>query len=130
MQFYIYYSTIPYKSVFTLKVQTNIDGFKKNKHDYHYYLGEDLSNFRYPDDELLMKGKVFSRREFDIISLLEKGQSMWTDRWKVIPEPEYGEHAPKEYSQEIRKSKYDGIDLWAQRDWIALTWIQGSSSKF
>ena len=75
MQFYIYYSTIPYKSVFTLKVQTNIDGFKKNKHDYHYYLGEDLSNFRYPDDELLMKGNVFSRREFAIIKLLEKGHN-------------------------------------------------------
>jgi len=75
MQFYIYYSTIPYKSVFTFKVQTNIDWFKQHKHGYHYYLGEDLSNFRYPDRELLMKGPVFSRREFDIISLLEKGHS-------------------------------------------------------
>jgi DNA-binding CsgD family transcriptional regulator len=75
MQYYIYYSTIPYKSVFTIKVQTNIDWFKKHKHGYHYYLGEDLSYFSYPDRELLMKGPVFSRREFDIISLLEKGHS-------------------------------------------------------
>jgi hypothetical protein len=75
MQFYIYYSTIPYKSVFTFKVQTNIDWFKKHKHGYHYYLGEDLSNFRYPDVELLTKGNVFSGREFDIIKLLEKGHS-------------------------------------------------------
>jgi DNA-binding CsgD family transcriptional regulator len=75
MQFYIYYSTIPHKSVFTFKVQTNIDWFKMRKHGYHYYLGEDLSNFRYPDRELLMKGNVLSTREFDIIKLLDKGNS-------------------------------------------------------
>jgi DNA-binding CsgD family transcriptional regulator len=75
MQFYIYYSTIPYKSVFTIKVQTNIDKFKHHKNGYHHYLGEDLSYFRYPDVDLLMKGAVFSRREFDIIHLLEKGLS-------------------------------------------------------
>jgi hypothetical protein len=74
-QFYIYYSTVPYKSVFTLKVHTNIDWFKKHKHGYHYYLGDDLSNFRYPDKELLMIGNEFSRREFDIIKMLEKGLS-------------------------------------------------------
>jgi hypothetical protein len=74
-QFYIYYSTKPYKSVFTFKVHTNIDWFKKRKHGYHYYLGDDLSNFRYPDHELLMKGNVFSRREFEIIEMLEKGHS-------------------------------------------------------
>jgi DNA-binding CsgD family transcriptional regulator len=75
MQFYIYYSTIPYKSVFVLKVHTNINWFKKRKHGYHYYLGDDLSNFRFPDNELLMKGNVFSRREFDILQLIEKGHS-------------------------------------------------------
>jgi DNA-binding CsgD family transcriptional regulator len=75
MQFYIYYSTIPYKSVFTFKVQTNIDWFKMHKHGYHYYLGDDLSNFRYPDHELLTIGNVFSNREFDIIKLLEQGNS-------------------------------------------------------
>jgi len=75
MQFYIYYSTIPYKSVFTLKVQTNIDWFTKQKHGYHYYLGQDLSNFRFPDAELLKIGNLFSRREFDIINLLEKGHN-------------------------------------------------------
>jgi DNA-binding CsgD family transcriptional regulator len=72
-QFFIFYSTIPYKSVFTLKVQTNIDWCKKYKNGYHYYLGEDLSYFRYPDMELLSMGNVFSKREFDIIQLIEKG---------------------------------------------------------
>jgi DNA-binding CsgD family transcriptional regulator len=75
MQFYIYYSTIPYKSVFAVKVQTNIDRFKMHKHGYHYYIGTDLSNFRYPDLALLNLGNGFSTREFDIINLLEKGHS-------------------------------------------------------
>jgi DNA-binding CsgD family transcriptional regulator len=74
-QFFIYYSTVPYKSVFTIKVHTNIDWFVKRKLGYHYYLGEDLSNFRYPDREMLIQGNVFSRREFDIIKMLEKGLS-------------------------------------------------------
>jgi hypothetical protein len=74
-QFFIYYSTVPYKSVFTLKVHTNIDWFKKHKHGHHFYLGDDLSNFRYPDKELLTIGNEFSRREFDIIKMLEKGHN-------------------------------------------------------
>jgi DNA-binding CsgD family transcriptional regulator len=73
MQFFIYYSTSPNKSVYILKVQTNIDSFKKYRHGFHYYLGNDLTNFRYPDRELLMKGSVFTKREFDIIKLLAKG---------------------------------------------------------
>jgi DNA-binding CsgD family transcriptional regulator len=75
VQFYIYFSNYPYKSVFTIKVHTNVDWFIKHKQGYHYYLGDDLSNFRYPDVELLTKGNVFSRREFDIVDLLEKGHS-------------------------------------------------------
>jgi DNA-binding CsgD family transcriptional regulator len=75
MQFFIFYSSVPYKSVFTLKVQTNIDRFRNSKHRNHYYLGTDLSNFRYPDPDLLMIGPFYSRREFEIISLLEKGHN-------------------------------------------------------
>ena len=75
MQFYIYYSTLPYKSVFVFKVHTNINWFKTHKHGCHYYLGDELSNFRFPDNELLMKGNIFSRREFDILQLIEKGHS-------------------------------------------------------
>jgi len=75
MQFYIYYSTLPYKSVFAIKVQTNIDWFKKRNHGHHYYLGESLSNFRCPDQELLMIGNAFTKREFEIIILLERGHS-------------------------------------------------------
>jgi DNA-binding CsgD family transcriptional regulator len=38
-------------------------------------LGTNLSWFRYPDDEMLMKGNIFSSREFEIIRLIESGLS-------------------------------------------------------
>jgi hypothetical protein len=75
MQLYLYYDTIPYKSVYLLKLHTNIDWFRKLKHGYHYYLGNDLSYFRYPDDKLLKTGNIFSQREFEIIRLIESGLS-------------------------------------------------------
>jgi DNA-binding CsgD family transcriptional regulator len=74
-QFFFYYSELPYKSVFAFKVHTNIDWYKKHKSGHHHYLGEDMSNFRYPDMELLKVADVFSKREFDILHLLEKGYS-------------------------------------------------------
>jgi hypothetical protein len=74
-QFYMYYSEVPYKSVFVFEVHTNIDWCKQHKCCFHYYLGEDMSNFRYPDKELLRIENIFSKRELDIIHLLEKGYS-------------------------------------------------------
>jgi DNA-binding CsgD family transcriptional regulator len=73
IQGYMYFTTIPYKTVFYLKIHTNIDGFKKIKHGFHYYIGKDLSLFRYPDQELLNLGNVFSDREFEIIKLIGSG---------------------------------------------------------
>lgn len=75
MQNYLFYSSIPYKTVFFLKVHTNIDWCKKIKHGYHYYIGNDLSYFRYPDKEMLQMGNVFTKREFEIIKLIEEGLS-------------------------------------------------------
>lgn len=75
MQLYLFYSTIPYKSAFLLKIHTNIDKLRKIRHGYHYYLGEDLSYFRYPDEELLQTGNIFSDREFEIIRLVGSGLS-------------------------------------------------------
>jgi len=66
-QYFIYYSEVPYKSVFIFELHTNIDWYKKHKSGHHYYLGEDMLNFRYPDEELLKIADVFSKREFDII---------------------------------------------------------------
>ena len=36
-------------------------------------MGNDLSYFRYPDEELLMTGNIFSDREFEIIKLIQEG---------------------------------------------------------
>jgi DNA-binding CsgD family transcriptional regulator len=73
MQNYLYYSETPHKSVFLIKVHTNVDWCKKVKHGFHYYLGTDLSNFRYPDEEMMKISHPFSRREFEIIKLAELG---------------------------------------------------------
>jgi hypothetical protein len=72
-QSYLFYYEMPHKSVYLLQVLTNIDSFKKRKHGYHYYIGNDLSYFRYPDDDLLMTGNDFTKREFEIIKLIQKG---------------------------------------------------------
>ena len=74
-QCFIFYSEVPYKSVFVFEVHTNIDWYKKHKSGHHCYQGEDMLNFRYPDEELLKVADVFSKREFDILHLLEKGYS-------------------------------------------------------
>ncbi len=74
-QLYLYYSEIPYKSVFVIKVHTNIEGFKKNKQGIHFYEGNDTSLFRYPDKELLMTGNPLSEREIEIVGLIEAGLS-------------------------------------------------------
>ena len=75
IQSFIYCSPIPYRTVFYLKIHTNIDSFKKIKLGYHYYIGNDLTLLRYPDDELLSIGHAFSDREFEIIKLIELGMS-------------------------------------------------------
>jgi DNA-binding CsgD family transcriptional regulator len=75
LQNYLFYTTIPYKTVFFLKIHTNIDWFKKIKNGYHYYIGNDLSFFRYPDEKMLMTGNVFTDREFEIIRLIGSGLS-------------------------------------------------------
>ena len=43
------------------------------KQGCHYYVGTDFSNFRYPDHELLELGHIYSEREFEILSQVEKG---------------------------------------------------------
>jgi DNA-binding CsgD family transcriptional regulator len=75
IQGYMYFTSLPYKTVFYLKIHTNIRGFKKIKHGFHYYIGNDLSFLRYPDEELLNLGNVFSDREFEIIKLIESGMN-------------------------------------------------------
>jgi hypothetical protein len=74
-QCYLFYSEIPHRTVYDLQIHTNIDWCKKIKHGYHYYIGNDLSYFKYPDEELLQIGNIFTKREIQIIKLIESGLS-------------------------------------------------------
>jgi hypothetical protein len=62
IQCYLFFTEVPYKTVFILQVVTDISWFKKDKHGYHFYVGKDPSYFRYPDEKLLLTGNVFSAR--------------------------------------------------------------------
>jgi DNA-binding CsgD family transcriptional regulator len=68
-----FYSETPTRTVYVLLVLTSLSSFKLEKHGYHYYQGNDPAMFRYPDDELLKTGHVFSDREFEIINLIAHG---------------------------------------------------------
>lgn len=72
-QCYIFYSPVPSPVVYDLQVYTNIDSFKSTKNDFHLYLGDDLSLFRFPEEDLLKIGPGLSNREFEIIRLVESG---------------------------------------------------------
>ena len=73
VQCYFFYSRIPNETVYMININTDISWYKKIKHGFHYYMGNDLSYFRYPDEELLMTGNIFSDREFEIIKLVQQG---------------------------------------------------------
>jgi DNA-binding CsgD family transcriptional regulator len=74
-QCYLFYGDIPHKTVYLLQVHTNIDWYNKFKQGFHYYLGNDLSLFKYPDEALLKMGNDLTKREFEIIKLVESGLS-------------------------------------------------------
>jgi DNA-binding CsgD family transcriptional regulator len=72
-QGYLTYSEAPYPSVFLVMVHTDIGNIAQIKHGYHFYAGPDESFFRYPDNEMLMTGNVFTDREFEIIKCIADG---------------------------------------------------------
>ena len=74
-QCFLFYSKIPYESTFLILVITDISGFEKIHKGFHYYIGNDSKVFRFPDEELLSTGIVFSHTEFRIIELIEQGLS-------------------------------------------------------
>jgi len=73
-QLYFMYSE-QFHTVLLFQVHTNIDYLKMRNHGYHYYVGNDFSNFRFPDKELLAIGNPLSDREFEIVKLIESGLS-------------------------------------------------------
>ena len=74
-QCYMFFSPIPHKSVYYLQVNTNIDWFTMHRDAFHYYVGDDVSLFRFPNDELLNMGHHLTHREFEIIKMISKGLS-------------------------------------------------------
>lgn len=74
-QCYLFYSSLPYKTVYLLEVHTNIDWYKNIKNNYHYYIGYDISFFRLPDEELLKVGHNLSEREYEVVKLISVGLS-------------------------------------------------------
>ena len=73
LQIYLFYSSAPIETVYTFNVYTNVDSHKKLKKHYHYYSGTNLSYFKFPDEELLSIGNIFTKREFEIIKMIELG---------------------------------------------------------
>ena len=88
IQFCVFYRKLPYESVFFIKVHTNIDWCTKLKYGYHFYTGNDLSYFRYPDKEMLMVGVPFSNRELEIIHLIESGLNSYQIAEKLFLSPQ------------------------------------------
>jgi DNA-binding CsgD family transcriptional regulator len=72
-QCYLVYSELPYRSVFVVIVNTDISEIAKMKHGYHFYAGRDASYFRFPDYGLLMRGNLFTNREYEIINCIAEG---------------------------------------------------------
>ncbi len=72
-QGYIFYSEIPHKTVFLILVMTDLTRFQISEKGHHYYVGNNLNLFRYPDAELLKIGNEFSAREFEILMLIAEG---------------------------------------------------------
>lgn len=74
-QSYLFYSGIPCKAVYMIQVITNVSWCKKINKDGHYYAGDDISLFKFPDENLLCMGSILSTREIEIVKLIAKGLS-------------------------------------------------------
>jgi len=74
-QCYMFFSPIPHKSVYYIQVNTNIDWYKMKKDQFHYYVGDDISLFKFPDEDLLSMDHHLTKREFEIIKLISEGHS-------------------------------------------------------
>ena len=75
IQAYVFKTMNPDKNVYGINVHTDISWFNKKIYGFNNYIGLDLSYFRFPDEELIMEGCVFSKREFEILKLIKEGYS-------------------------------------------------------
>jgi hypothetical protein len=72
-QCYMFFSEIPHNTVYYIQVNTNIEWFKKKKDAFHYYVGNNISLFEFPNEKLLDLGHHLTSREFEIIKMISKG---------------------------------------------------------
>jgi DNA-binding NarL/FixJ family response regulator len=72
-QYYLFYIESPLKTVYAIHLLTDADWCKNLKKQFHYYAGTDLSLLKYPDEELMKMGNIYTKREFEIIKLIELG---------------------------------------------------------
>jgi len=73
MQGYVFPRVTPVKTTYCIFVTTDISWFGNIKHGYHYYIGDDMSYFRIPDEELILTGCIFTAREMEILKLIRQG---------------------------------------------------------
>lgn len=71
----VFYSKVPYESVFFMLVITDVSRYVKSHKYFHFYNGDDPHFFRFPDEELLKVGPPFTVTEFKIIELIDEGLS-------------------------------------------------------
>jgi DNA-binding NarL/FixJ family response regulator len=56
-----------------LLIITEAESLKISQKGFHYYIGDDESIFRFPDQEMLSVGRLLSSREFEILQLIAMG---------------------------------------------------------
>ena len=69
----LFFSKTPVKTVYDFQVFTQLDSFGIKNPGFHHYVGTDMSNFRYPDVELLAIGIDLTNRELEIVKWIEAG---------------------------------------------------------
>lgn len=73
VQGYVFCAKSPIHTTYALFLNTDIDWFGPIRHGFNHYIGRDMSLFRYPDREVILKGSIFTDREYEILTLLRNG---------------------------------------------------------
>jgi len=71
----LFYSKVPYESVFLKLVLTDITNLDYFNNKVYFYNGEDQRFFCYPNNPLFVANNAFTKTELKIIELVEKGLS-------------------------------------------------------
>jgi DNA-binding CsgD family transcriptional regulator len=69
-QLYIFQNAARPGYVMGLLVLTDLTGMALANTALHYYLGDDMSFFRFPDDALLKEGLMFTKRELESLRMI------------------------------------------------------------